>query len=64
MDWICPAYHERLYELLQKTHGKITAEVAIRTIAPGLNSGNLQVVVYDLTNELVYFSYGFINDKD
>jgi hypothetical protein len=50
MDWNCPTYHERLYELLQKTHGKITAEATIRTIAPSLNSGNLQVVVYDLSN--------------
>jgi hypothetical protein len=26
---------------------------------PGLNSGNLQVVVYDLTYDRVYFAYGY-----
>lgn len=29
---------------------------------PGLNSGNLQVVVYDLTYEKVYFAYGYVTD--
>jgi hypothetical protein len=49
--------------MLTKTHGKITAESAIRVIVPGLNSGNLQVVIYDLTYEKVYFAYGYIDEK-
>ena len=34
-------------------------------ILPGLNSGNLQAVVYDLTHEWVYFAYGYqyFNEK-
>lgn len=32
-------------------------------IVPGLNSGDLQVVVYDLTYQKVYFAYGYINDQ-
>ena len=58
MDWNCPSYHKRLHELLAKDHGNITAELTIRKIAPGLNSGNLQIAVYDLSYERIYFSYG------
>ena len=32
-------------------------------ILPGLNSGNLQAVVYDLTKEWVYFAYGHQDAK-
>lgn len=46
--------------MLNKYHGNITAENAVRYIVPGLNSGNLQVVIYDLTKEWVYFAYGFV----
>ena len=35
--------------MLNKYHGQITAENTIRYIVPGLNSGNLQAVVYDLS---------------
>lgn len=62
MDWNCPAFHIRLHELLDKYHGQINSELAIRSIVPGLNSGNLQVVVYDLTNEYVYFAFGHVNE--
>lgn len=44
--------------MLTENYGNITGEVAVRKIVPGLNSGNLQVVVYDLTYEKVYFAYG------
>jgi len=58
MDWNCPPFHERLHELLDKYHGNITAELTIRKIVSGLNSGNLQIAIYDLTYEKVYFAYG------
>lgn len=64
MDWLCPAFHERLAEMLTKYHGSITAEATIRYILPGLNSGNLQSVIYDLSHEMVYFAYGYINESD
>lgn len=50
--------------MLEKYHGNITAENTIRYIVPGLNSGNLQAVVYDLSNEWVYVAYGYIDDKN
>jgi len=45
-----------------ESHGQITGELAARVIVPGLNSGNLQVVVYDLTYEKVFIAYGHVND--
>ena len=36
----------------------------MRKLTPGLNSGNLQVVVYDLTYDKVYFAYGYVNDQN
>jgi len=62
MDWLCPSFHQRLHDLLVENHGNITGELAARVIVPGLNSGNLQVVVYDLTYEKVYLSYGHVNE--
>jgi len=61
MDWLCPSFHERLHELLAENHGAITGELAVRKIVPGLNSGNLQVAVYDLSYKKVYFAYGYVN---
>lgn len=63
MDWLCPSFHQRLHELLTLKHGQITAEETVRTIVPGLNSGNLQVVVYDLTYKQVYFAFGHVNEE-
>jgi hypothetical protein len=60
MDWGCPPFYQRLHELLDKYHGNITAENAIQYIVPGLNSGNLQAVVYDLSYEKVYIAYGYV----
>ena len=63
MDWLCPPFHERLHELLTNNHGLITAEMTVRQIIPSLNSGNLQIAVYDLSNDKVYFSYGMKDEK-
>ena len=66
MDWLCPPYHQRLHDMLTEYHGNITAENTMEFILPGLNSGNLQAVVYDLSHEWVYFAYGYeyFNDKN
>lgn len=45
--------------MLTKYHGNISAETTIRYILPGLNSGNLQAVIYDLSYDWVYFAYGY-----
>lgn len=48
--------------MLNKYHDNITAENTMKYILPGLNSGNLQAVIYDLTYEWVYFAYGYQYD--
>lgn len=45
--------------MLEKYHGNITAENTMEYILPGLNSGNLQAIVYDLSREWVYIAYGY-----
>lgn len=50
MDWLCPNFHVRLHEMLTKYYGNISAESTIQYILPGLNSGNLQAVIYDLSH--------------
>ena len=45
--------------MLNRYHGNVTAENTVRYILPGLNSGNLQAVIYDLTYEWVYIAYGY-----
>ena len=39
----------------------MTAENAMKYIVPGLNSGNLQAIIYDLSQEWVYIAYGHEN---
>lgn len=48
--------------MLTQNYGNISAQITIRKIAPGLNSGNLQVVIYDLSKEKVYFAYGYVSE--
>lgn len=60
MDWLCPSFTERLAGLLKDNHGTINAEAVVRIILPGLTSGNLQTVIYDLTNQTVHFAYGTV----
>ena len=35
----------------------------MKYILPGLGSGNLQAVVYDLSREWVYFAFGYQNSE-
>jgi hypothetical protein len=37
--------------MLTKYHGNISVETTKNFILPGLNSGNLQAVIYDLSNQ-------------
>ncbi len=43
--------------LLQQYHGKINPQIAIQYIIPLLTSGNLQVTLYDLSDQMMYVSY-------
>lgn len=56
MDWNCPAFNEVLGKQLTKHHGNITVENTIRDVVSIVQTGNLQVAVYDLTKNVAYLS--------
>lgn len=56
MDWNCPAFNEVLGKQLTKHHGNITVENTIRDVVSIVQTGNLQVAVYDLNKNLAYLS--------
>ncbi|KAJ8316334.1 hypothetical protein KUTeg_006348, partial [Tegillarca granosa] len=56
MDWNCPAFNEVLAKQLNYHYGNITAENVIRDVVPIVQSGNLQVAIYDLTQNIAYLS--------
>ncbi|KJE94496.1 hypothetical protein CAOG_05130 [Capsaspora owczarzaki ATCC 30864] len=54
MDWLCPNYDIVLARQLTKHYGNITAEVTINDILPIVQTGDLHIAVYDLTEQLVH----------
>jgi len=61
MDWICPSYNTVLGNLLQKYHGTLTPEVAIRYVSAVEQSGDNHIAFYDLTNLNMYVSFASPN---
>eukprot|EP00118_Oscarella_pearsei_P028851 m.3100 g.3100 ORF g.3100 m.3100 type:complete len:442 (+) comp9050_c0_seq2:79-1404(+) len=56
MDWLCPGYSQVLSQQLQKFHGNISADVTVHEILPVVQTGDLHIAVYDLTNMVLYVS--------
>lgn len=56
MDWNCPAFNEVLGRQLTKYHGNITVENTIRDVVSIVQTGNLQVALYDLTKNVAYLA--------
>ena len=56
MDWLCPSYSETLSRQLNKHYGNITVENVIRDITAITQTGNLQIAIYDLTNNFAYLA--------
>jgi len=54
MDWLCPGFSGVLGKQLTKYHGNITAENAIQHIIAITQTGDLHIVLSDLTNQLAY----------
>ncbi len=63
MDWDCFNWSIRMKDLLLKYHGQIDVENSIKYIIGELTSGNLQIVLYDLTEMNFYVSYGYQDTK-
>jgi len=61
MDWICPAYDTVLSNLLDKYHGQLTPEVAIKYVSAVEQSGDNHIAFYDLTKMNMYVSFAAPN---
>jgi len=65
MDWDCPGYNVVLYEQLTKFYGNVTVENTINYILPAMQSGSTHALVYDLSNQFMYYaSLGLENTTD
>ncbi|XP_062513488.1 protein dcd1A-like [Corticium candelabrum] len=56
MDWLCPSYNSVLARQLRRFHGNLTPDVTIHNILPVVQTGDLHVAVYDLTNNFMFVS--------
>ena len=54
MDWDCPSFNEVLARQLKANYGNITAENVIRDVVPIVQTGDLHIALYDLTDQLLY----------
>jgi len=57
MDWLCPDYSATLHDRLQANHGHLNPEVAIRDVVARTQTGNLHVIIYDLSAGSAYLSF-------
>ena len=57
MDWNCPGYNQKLAEQLDAYHGHIDEVNTIHDILPTVQTGNLHIVVYDLTDAKAHISF-------
>jgi isopenicillin-N N-acyltransferase like protein len=64
MDWDCPTYTEKLGDQLNKYHGDIQASNVIGNILPSVQTGNLHIALYDLTNQYMFLSFSRSESAD
>ena len=57
MDWDCPAYNQKLAEQMDLYHGSITEVNTVHDILPTVQTGDLHIVVYDLTARQAHISF-------
>jgi hypothetical protein len=58
MDWQCPSYQYKMYQQITAQYGQITPESTIQNITAVVQTGNLHVAVYDLTDNILYVANG------
>jgi len=63
MSWNVPAYDGPLHDKLTEHYGNINAEVTINDILPSVKTGNLQTVVYDLTDMKIWVANARADDE-
>jgi len=56
MDWLCPSFNQKLGDQLRKYHGQIGEDVVVENILPTVQTGNLHIAFYDLTDSHLHLS--------
>jgi isopenicillin-N N-acyltransferase-like protein len=54
MDWLCPGYTTVLHAQLTALHGNLTAEATIQDVTAIVQTGDLHIAIYDLTNMVLH----------
>eukprot|EP00948_MAST-09A_sp_MAST-9A-sp1_P004194 g4194.t1 len=54
MDWLCPNFSRVLHRQLSSLHGKLSPSNTIRDVVPIVQTGDLHIAVYDLTDSVMY----------
>lgn len=57
MDWNCPSFNQKLGDELAAFHGHITEVNTVSDILPTVQTGDLHIVVYDLTAQKAHISF-------
>lgn len=57
MDWDCPSYNQMLASRLNYYYGNITAENTIYGITSIVQTGDVHIGIYDLTDSILYVSF-------
>ena len=64
MSWNVPEYDGPLHDKLIEHYGSIDAESTISDILPSVKTGNLQAVVYDLTDMKIWVANARADDEE
>ena len=54
MDWLCPNYSIVMQAQLALLHGSLSPASTIKDLVPIVQTGDLHVLVYDLTDNFMY----------
>lgn len=57
MDWDCPGYQKALHDQLQQHWGELTPENTISNVTANVQTGDVHLAVYDLTDQNMYVSF-------
>jgi isopenicillin-N N-acyltransferase-like protein len=57
MDWLCPGYTVPLAKELQALHGSLSPENIVANVPALVQTGDLHVAVYDLTDRALFVSF-------
>ena len=58
MDWLCPSYQYKLYQQITAQYGQITPESSIQNISAIVQTGDVHLAVYDLSDNILYVANG------